>query len=216
MKDIDSPVSFSPDGRQFVYTRGIPTHNGGNRLLATMTDTFAGFQPGATWSPDGRTIAVPLERFRKQPGFMLYTIAVADCSVRELHSSPYLIGRAMWLPEGDTLLLVLSDREGRGQLWTIAYPGGKAERLTNDLTHYKARIDLQRSAETLAAIESNIVSNIWSVPGGDTSKAKQITSLSLPLYAVTEAPNARFPANSADGKHWTFSPDGKQRALFRT
>jgi len=101
-------------------------------------------------------------------------------------------------------------------LWTIAYPGGKAERLTNDLTHYKARIDLQRSAETLAAIESNIVSNIWSVPGGDTSKAKQITSLSLPLYAVTETPNARFLANSADGKLWTFSPDGKQRALFRT
>jgi hypothetical protein len=23
--DIDSPVSFSPNGQQFVYTRGIPT-----------------------------------------------------------------------------------------------------------------------------------------------------------------------------------------------
>src|SRR4029077_13934473 len=60
IKDIDSPVSFSPDGREFVFTRGIPTRdavevgiakaNGsGDRLLASLSDTWVGFQPGATW-----------------------------------------------------------------------------------------------------------------------------------------------------------------------
>ena len=160
--DIDSPISFSPNGQHFVYTRGIPSHNAteirianndgaGNRLLATMTDTFAGFQPGATWSPDGQTIAVPLMRFRKQPRFMLYALGVADASAHELHSSPYPIGRAVWL-RVDYLLSVLKDREDRGQLWTISFPRGNVERLTNDLTNYEERTDLTGNAATLAAI----------------------------------------------------------------
>jgi eukaryotic-like serine/threonine-protein kinase len=223
--DIDSPVSFSPDGQQFVYTRGIPTHNatevrianadgGGNRLLATLTDTYAGFQPGATWSPDGRIIAVPLMRSRKQPRFMLYTVAVGDGSVHELYSSPYSIGRPMWLPRGDSLLSVLSDREDRGQLWTVGFPRGNVDRVTNDLTNYWARTDLTRNAMTLAAVQANLVSNIWSVPGTDALAATQITSLSLPLNKVIQLPNGKLLANSADGKLWAFSTDGKQRALF--
>ena len=48
--DVDSPVSFSPDGRQFVYTRGDAKQGGcevrlanadgsGNRVLATIPET---------------------------------------------------------------------------------------------------------------------------------------------------------------------------------
>ena len=223
--DIDSPVDFSPDGQQFVYTRGIPTHNAievrianrdgsGNRVLVTMTDTFAGFQPGATWSPDGRTIAVPLMRFRKLPRFVLYTVAVADGSVHELRSSQYSIGRSMWLPRGDYLLSVLSDREGRGHLWSVGFPKGNVDRVTNDLTNYRERTDLTRNASTLAAVQANLVSNIWSMPATDSSGATQVTSLSVPLYHVTELPNGKLLANGADGRLWAFSADGKQRALF--
>lgn len=52
-----------------------------------MADTFAAFLPGATWSPDGRTIAVPLARARKLPRYMLYPIRVAGSSVSELFPS---------------------------------------------------------------------------------------------------------------------------------
>jgi len=224
VKDIDSPVSFSSDGRQFVYTRGIPTHNAvevriantdgsGNRTRATIADTCACFQPGATWSPDGRTIAVPLMRFHKQPRFMLYMVSVADGTVRELRSSPYEIGRALWSPEGDSLMSVLNDRESRGQLWTVSNPQGDTRRLTNDLSDYDFRTDLTRDANTLAAISGNVVSNIWIVLGGDTSKAEQITSLNLPLSSVTEDSNGELLANG-NGKLWTFSSDGKQRGQF--
>jgi eukaryotic-like serine/threonine-protein kinase len=222
--DIDTPVSFSPDGQRFVYTRGIPTSyttevrianrdGSGNRVLATMADTFpAGPVGAATWSPDGQTIAVALMRFRRTPRFMLYTLTVAGGTVRELYSSPNEIGRAMWSPRGDSLLTVLSDRENRGQLWTIGFPQGAVDRVTNDLTDYGKRIDVTKNLAILAAIESNVVSNIWSMLGTDASKAMQLTSLSMPIYQVTEAPDGKLLANG--GKLWLLDPSGKQRTLF--
>ena len=54
-RDIDSPVSFSPDGHQFVFTEGFGPPYGnririakvdgsGNRVLATVTGTLPNFQ----------------------------------------------------------------------------------------------------------------------------------------------------------------------------
>ena len=222
--DIDTPVSFSPDGRQFVYTRGIPTEytaevriantdGSANRVLAKMADAFPAAGAGAaTWSPDGQTIAIPFFRFRRKPRYMLYTMDVSDGKSHDLYSSPRSIGRAMWLPRGDTLLAMLDDREGRGQLWTIGFPQGSVDRVTNDLTDYWGNIDLTRNATTLAAIESRALSNIWSMPGMDAAKAVQVTSLSTPIYQVRGLPNGGLLANG--DKVWMINAEGKQRTEF--
>ena len=64
IRDADSSVSFSPDGKQFVYTRGYPPRNivevrvanadgTGDHLLVTMSGHQV-YEAGATWSPDNR------------------------------------------------------------------------------------------------------------------------------------------------------------------
>jgi Tol biopolymer transport system component len=72
ISDVDSPVSFSPDGRLFVYEHCIPAQNDielriadtsepGERLLSTLPNASCTlFQPGPNWSPDGQTIVVPV------------------------------------------------------------------------------------------------------------------------------------------------------------
>ncbi|HKN75066.1 MAG TPA: winged helix-turn-helix domain-containing protein [Candidatus Acidoferrum sp.] len=224
VEDIDSPVSFSPNGKQFVYTRGMPAANAneirianadgsGNHLLATVPNTYAGFQAGATWSPDGRTIAVPLERSAKQ-SFTLYAVSVSDGSVRALYSSSKAIGRPLWLPEGDTLLLVMGDQSGRGQLWTISYPKAEIRRVTNDLTNYGTRADLTRDAKVMAAVANQYVANVWVAPAGHEDSAKQITSIALPLMRISESPDGRLLAVGQDGKLWSVRADGTERAPF--
>jgi dipeptidyl aminopeptidase/acylaminoacyl peptidase len=76
IEDIDSPVGFSPDGRQFLFMRGIPTKDqiqvrianldgSGEHLLTTMAESDTTYQVGASWSPDGRTVAIPVLHRRK-------------------------------------------------------------------------------------------------------------------------------------------------------
>ena len=225
IKDIDSPVGFSPDGQRFVYTRGVPPRNStdvriansdgsGDRLLTTIQNTFPGFQPGPTWSPDGRTIALSLYLYGGRHSYILDAVSVANGSARELLSSSGAIGRPLWLPEGDTLLLVMNDQNQRGQLWTISYPKVEVRRVTNDLTDFDTRADLTGDAKTMVAITNHPTSNIWSAPVADLSQAQQITAAALPLFRVVEAPDGHLLATSMDGKLWSLQADGSRRTLF--
>ncbi len=225
IKDIDSPIGFSPDGQRFVYTRGVPPRNStdvrianadgsGDRLLSTIQNTYPGFQPGPTWSPDGRTVAVSLRLYGGRHSYILSAVSVADGSARELFSSANAVGRPLWLPEGDTLLLVMNDQNDRGQLWTISYPNAEVRRVTNDLTDYDTRADLTGDAKTLVAIANHPISNLWAAPAADLSLAQQINSAALPLFRVVEAQDGHLLATSMDGKLWSLRPDGSQRTLF--
>ena len=224
-KDIDSPVSFSPDGQRFVYTRGNPPHNStdvriansdgsDDRPLATIEHTFPDFQPGASWSPDSRTVTLSLRLYSGRHSYILDAVSVADGSVRELYSSSKAIGRPLWLPEGDTMLLVMNDQNERGQLWTISYPNGEVRRVTNDLTDYDTQADLTHDARTMVVISNHPTSDVWVAPAADLSQAQQITSAALPLFRVSEAPDGRLLAASMDGKLWSLQADGSRRTLF--
>jgi Tol biopolymer transport system component len=224
VKDIDSPVSFSPDGRQFVYSRGMPIPNAtevrianadgtANYMLATVPNTHPGFQPGPTWSPDGRTIAVSVLRYGRQ-SFALDAVSIANGDVHEMYSDTRAIGRPLWSPDGDNLLLVMEDQNGRGQLWTISYPEAHVRRVTNDLTNYHIRADLTHDAKSLAVVVDQTVANVWEAPVGRLGEAKQVTSTALPLLAVNESADGHLLVVGQDGRLWSIAADGTQRTVF--
>ena len=172
IRDADSSVSFSPDGKQFVYTRGYPPRNivevrvanadgTGDHLLVTMS----GHQvyEARHLSPDYRAIAVPLNLIGQRSRFALYIISLSDLRVEEIFSSPGAIGRPLWLRGTKQLLVTLEDESShRGQLWTISYPKGDLQRFTNDLSDYSSAIDLTVDGRRLATIVSSTISNVWS------------------------------------------------------
>lgn len=224
-RDIDAPVSFSPDGHQFVYMRGIPPRDaneirvadadGSNdRLLATISGTSFSFQGGASWSPNGGIIAVSLMLRGKRSGYVLDSVSVADGSVREVFWNVSVVGRPLWLPESDKVLVDVDDSTGRGQLWTITFPQGQRRRVTNDLANWGIRIDSTRDANKVAAVQWSLLANLWEVTAANPSQARQITSGEMPVVGVVPGTAGKILAVSGDGQPWIMNEDGTERRPF--
>jgi DNA-binding winged helix-turn-helix (wHTH) protein/Tol biopolymer transport system component len=221
--DIDSGPSFSPDGRQFVFTRGIPTKNQvevhianvdgtGDHLLATMEGSYAGSQPGASWSPDGKTIAVPVFHYGKDSA--LYGITVADGKQRELYSGDREIGRPLWLPSGDGMVVTLHEPDSRrGQMWMIPFPSGPRQRITNDLSDYGLIPDMTTDSKSLVVIEHAQVSNIWATSSADTSHLQQITFGESATLEAIETDRRKLVV-LGQGELSSMDADGGSRALL--
>jgi len=223
IRDADSPPSFSPDGKHFVYTRGYPPQNrtevriansngAEDRLLVTLPGHQV-YEAGATWSPNNDVIAVPMRTVGPQVHFVLDIVSLADGHSSEIYSSPGAIGRPMWRQSGKELLVVLSDEKfHRGQLWTISYPGGKAHRFTNDLSDYSSAIDLTKDETKIATIVTSIVSNLWAAPADDLSHPAQLTSGEPYLFRVNELSDGKLLV-LGDGV-WTMDRDARHRSLL--
>lgn len=60
------------------------------------------------------------------------------------------------------------------QVWRLAYPGGAAQKVTNDSNVYN-RLSLSADSGVSAALQVKQVSNVWIIPANDPGQAKQIT-----------------------------------------
>jgi eukaryotic-like serine/threonine-protein kinase len=221
IRDVDTPIDFSPDGKQFVFGRGIvkdtaneirvaQSDGTGERLLATLPSTMAGLVPGVTWSPDGKTIAVTNVRLGKSVGWQLNVISVADGNIRILDDLKLrLPGRPVWMPDGNALVLSLAD-EGKGQLWSVDFPSGELHRFSNDLSTYAQDLDGTSDGKVLAGIQETKVGDIWIAPSGDAAQARQLTSGGTVFYSVAPAP-ARTLLLSSFEDVWLMNPEGGGR-----
>jgi DNA-binding winged helix-turn-helix (wHTH) protein/Tol biopolymer transport system component len=226
ISDVDSPVSFSPDGRQFAFERGVAKRNvvelrvanadgSGDHVLATIQDGDIGlFQPGPNWSNDGRTIVVPLRILDKQRRWVLASVSVQGGKVRQIYSGLEAFGRPVWMSEHSILIPHYDSEYERSQLWMVSYPEGIARRFTNDLADYDQSLDISRDANTVAAIASTVTSNIWVAPTETLLAGRQITSGELPMIDITETSDGKLLSTGGDGRLWIMNSDGSHREPF--
>jgi eukaryotic-like serine/threonine-protein kinase len=225
VRDIDSPVSFSPDGKQLVFLRGVPersvievhvadSEGGGERVLAALPAIVA-FMFGADWSPDGKTIVTTL----LQPSggkWSLKAISVADGVVKEIWSGQEFIGRPAWMPDGSALLLPMElIPENRAQLYSVSFPSGEKRRFTNDLSDYGPTLQVTKDGQKLATLARRRAAHIWIVPQGKSELAKQITSGETPDEAVSPGPDGKLLVRTRGSDIEMMNEDGSQRTLVR-
>jgi len=225
LRDIDSPVSFSPDGKQFVFERGVPEANAvqlriaaadgsAERLLAQIP-AFASFMFGASWSPDGKRVATSLLQRGKDVRWVLSVVTVADGSVHDLYVSPDFLGRPVWLPDGESLLVPTGlSKQNRTQISQITYPGGERHRFTNDLSNYGAALDLTRDRNVLVGLDEKQTSHIWIAPEGKSEAATQITSGEALDVGVMPGPGNKLLIRTEDSDLVSINADGSQRTAL--
>jgi eukaryotic-like serine/threonine-protein kinase len=230
--DIDSPVSFSPDGTRMAFMRGVSgskleirvanADGRGDRAIATLPALLARlFLNGVAWSPDGKTIMTPTFRFPENKKYLLTAIDPDDGHMREFLSSAEFIGRPVWMPDGKSMVVPMQrtgvqemQTRNATQLWSVIFPEGSVARITNDLTDYGSSVSATRDGRMLAMVERQEVSHIWAVPDGDTAKAKQITSGEILETGVSPGPDGKILVRRGNGKMELLSADGTQRTPF--
>ena len=221
LRDVDTPVSFSPDGRQIAFMRGVPNGVQTEVHIANADGTddrvfvslhmpaFSMF--GATWSPDGKSLAVSWFEYGQQKQWHLSLFSIADGARKDLYSGPDVAGRPAWLADGRAMIVPFFSDSG-GQLWLVSVPGGERQRFTNDLSDYGAMISITQDSRFLTALERRQVSHIWVLPDGQTAQAKQITSGETADTQVTPSLNGKLLIRTQSGDLVLMNPANGERA----
>ena len=220
--DVDSNISFSPDGREITYEHWDPPHNAmelkianadgtGQRTLTAIHDTsfFMPGGPGPAWSPDGRTIVDPKIMVKGPYRSVLYAVSAKSGTVRQLYAGSEALGRAVWRPSGDGLLLQMFDLHShRAQLWTISFPEGVLQRLTHDASEYWQDLDSTKDGKTVAAVNATTQTRIWAADARNLSAIVPITPTDPPMVRVTANVQGKVFARNFGGDIWSMNFDG--------
>jgi eukaryotic-like serine/threonine-protein kinase len=222
IRDIDTPVSFSPDGKQFAFVRIGPT-DGTHLMVANADGTeerVLAKRPATSlcfpaWSPDGKTIVFAGPDL---PGgdSHIWAVSPVDGNMQPVYTTRSQIGRALWLPNGRGMLATIRDSgQERGQIWLISYPGGEATRVTNDLTNYVLRaLNLTQDGKSLVTIENTISSDLWVVPGGQAAHAGQLTSGRAGVRDISAGPERAIVFSNQKNDLYSIHEDGSALTLL--
>ena len=218
--DIDSAVTFSPDGRRIAFVRQrhptaeetslvVADGDGSNtKALATFRfpEIVAGiFYGGPSWSPDGRLIATAIG-VRGGAGAesrsRLALVAVEDGKVTTLADPGWEVAaQCGWLPDGRSLLVIArgSDQPNT-QVWSVSFPGGEVRKVTNDLNDRRI-ISLTADGRTLVSVAGAVSSTVWSAPVAGSGRVRRMTrALTDGLGGVAFSPEGKLVYTSDVGE----------------
>jgi serine/threonine protein kinase len=226
IEDVDSAVTFSPDGQRFAFLRQSRTE--GNGLIVADAKSLqeqklavhkppANFQLPA-WSPDGKSIAYATPNLTGGIHIEIGQVQVADGSERTINSSRRWLGMSglAWLSDVSGLIVSARDQTPGStqlQIWRISLPSGEARRITNDLNTY-ANVSLTGDSAHITTVVTQRISNLWVAPQTDLSRGQQIPSGSGRINQIARAPDGRFVyVSDASGTAdlWMMDADGKNQ-----
>jgi eukaryotic-like serine/threonine-protein kinase len=204
VKDVDSPITFAPDGQRFAYLRErhdspdwdlLIAHSDGSQDHALFSNTpVISDSHIPAWSADGKTIIIPVTQ--PTADSLTGVLAVdADSGTKmtvALHDDELFLFPA-WMPDSSGVVMASQSQNNwqNNQLVFLSYPDWELRRITSDTNNY-AWITIASDGRTIAATQSQLQFQI-SVAPAQSPDALHGLSLSshVPVW------------------HWTWMPDGR-------
>jgi serine/threonine protein kinase/Tol biopolymer transport system component len=207
LRDIDTGITFSPDGHRIAYVRANDPEVGKYRLLTANSDgsdetilEIAPIGPGAlprfvTWSPDGKRINYTAFRL----GDVLGTIKSFDVARKQ--DEPFasfkneLVFEVVWLPSGQWLLARYGQKGPnylRSQIGVLSAAGGQIQPITRDTNTYDW-LTTSADGKTAATVQVR-TTNSLSLITNATSESN------TPTQPLPQARDVQSVAWTAEGK----------------
>ncbi len=188
--DVDTNITFSPDGRSLAYTvENSPDlgkfrlvtyslETGESKTLATGNVSRAILAPA--WSPDSKTIVGIIYEVGDAISGLVAVDAITGKQSTIFESKDGVLLKLAWLPDGSGLLALYLGRDtnfSRQQIVQVSLQDGKAHSVTHDINDY---VDLSLSADghVAATVLNQHHFNLFITPASDLSngQAQPLTS----------------------------------------
>ena len=226
--DIDSNVTFSPDGKKIAFTRhegnaGTDTLLTANidgtdeKIVIATPQTDFGFLGNPIWSPNGGKIAVIVSTFK---GGETDSLSIAEISpdggkLNLLENGKWAnLSALYWLKDGTGFFALGSEKGGEpDQVWQISYPNGERKRITNDTNSYNW-LGVSGDDKTLITVKSDSSSSLWNFTPS-SKNLRQITTESKNLNGdsgIAVKPDGNLLVSRHQDSainFWEITPDGK-------
>ena len=188
IEDVDSRLTFAPDGKRFAFLRHVST-DGNDLLIVAQSDggnpqefisaKQAGYDylEGLAWSPDGARFIAGVGKSSNETfkNTRLAEISFKDKSIKIINDQSWNgISDFHWLRDGSGLLFLGSESDNAPkQIWSVSYPNAIFRRITNDTSQYTF---FSQAADdtTLVSVVSNASASIWTA-GGQGRELNQLT-----------------------------------------
>jgi eukaryotic-like serine/threonine-protein kinase len=227
IKDVDSPVTFSPDGQRLAYLRerhdsplwdllvankdGLP-----DRALFTSVSILSDSHTPA-WSPDGKIIVIPLTQPTRDAftGLLVVDATSGQRETKAVPDAPLFLHPA-WMPDSSGMIMTsLALQTGllNRQLVFVSYPQSQVRQLTADTNNYWL-VSLASDGRSLATTQSQFKYEVSlaSAQSPDALRPVQLSS-HLMVWWWSWTPDGRlvFPQG---GEIRILDPKGGERVLL--
>jgi len=225
LDEVNSTVSFSPDGARFTFLRADPA-GGANYLVIANRDGSGEqvvsthkfpepFSEGPAWSPDGTLLAAPVQSFASGVQGWIVGVPVAGGEERILSPKRWVqMGEMAWIPDGSGIVFAANENFLSTQLWEVSYPSGTVRRITNDVNEYDG-VSLTADGAILAAGMDESSFNIWTAAADGSGSPHQVTSGTKVNNAIADwsGSGALLFTSNSDGTFqiWSVGTDGSNR-----
>jgi DNA-binding winged helix-turn-helix (wHTH) protein/Tol biopolymer transport system component len=202
--DVDSNVSFSPDGKNLVfitygtdqYRLEIASQDGrSQRSILQGPMSAAIFDPA--WSPDGKVVVAATRDIGKAFSTLI-AIDVASGKSRAFFKSDTAatkLAQPVWLSDGSGLLVLVGNQASNfeeQQIALVTYPQGKIHPVTRETNNY-SDISLAADGHTLATVLSDARWDLFVMhpDNPDDAGVQQLTS-DAPIQSFSWTPEDKL------------------------
>lgn len=212
LNEIDSPVSFSPDGARMVYLvvkedeEKLVTADADGKnqkdIIVRHRPQILSHEGHPSWSPDGKTIAFSggISAGKRLLFVSLYD--VASGAEKNLTTEPfYDVNQTGWMPDGKSLIAIArQEGDNLRHLYRVGFPGGEVVRLTEDFYDYSL-ISFARTQNKFVTVAAEDEARIW-LTNAEGNQARQISSGKNDSQGLAWLDNERIVFGSLTNKNW--------------
>ena len=185
-KDVWGLFSLSPDGtkiahfgrdvaatKQQIIIRDIESSK---EEIVFERPALKGFHVTGypVFSPDSKKLAyIPFNKVENHSSLVVFNIKTKKEEI--LATNFRNVRKAIWNPNGKSFYLNAKEVGRQYQIWNLSYPDGKITRVTSDSNAYRS-LEISADGSKISANRLNLYSNVWVLPDGDITRAKQLTT----------------------------------------